>query len=67
MEYCVYQYSTEDAYCKKLLLVYLKICCYSYPLYLWLSKITFSCRNLSDLTIMLVWLIDMLLTCTRFF
>ena len=31
MIFCVYQYSTEDAYCEKFLLLYFYICCYSYP------------------------------------
>lgn len=34
---------------------------------LWLSYIIFSCGNLTGLTIMLVCLNDMLLTCNRFF
>ena len=31
MKFCVYQYSTEDAYCEKLVLIYFLICSYSYP------------------------------------
>ena len=31
MKFCLYQYSTEDAYCEKLLLICFKIYCYFYP------------------------------------
>ena len=31
MKLYVYEYSTEDAYCGKLLLIHFQVYCYSYP------------------------------------